>query len=87
MIGGVIGAGAAMCVDCLMANAVHIITPATASKLTQLACKAGAMAISGVIGKCIGDCVDDKIAEFTEQVNAEKEKIKNQKQVPAKGEA
>lgn len=87
MIGEVIGTGAAMCVECLVANAVHVVTPAAAGKLTKLACKVGAMAISGVIGKCIGDCVDDKIAEFKQQIEDAKEKIKIKDEIATQGEA
>ena len=79
MIGELFGAGVGMCVNSLLTNAVHAITPATVSKLTKIGCSIGAMAVSGVFAKMVKEDVDEQIEEFKTNVNKEKKKLEEAK--------
>lgn len=81
MIGELIGLGAGACVDCLMTNAVNVMTTTAMSKLTRLGCKLGVVVVSGVIGKAVGDHFQEQADDFKDRVRKE---VKKQKAEQAK---
>ena len=81
MVGTIVGTGISLCVDALMKTAVKAITPSTAGKLTKWAAMAGAMAVSGVIGKYIGDGVDEKIRDVKQKAKEKQEQIAAEQQL------